>query len=156
MGTMAAVVVTALKQVQCQEVPAPEPAPGKALVRTTMASVCGSDLHIAYMGWNVTELPLTPGSPGHEGVGVVVDGGGGEFAEEDVVLTVPNIWESRAFAGYQLIEPRYLVKLPSSPPPEQLLMAQQLGTVIYACKLLPSLEGKTVGGDWTGLCRLAP
>ena len=144
MATMPAAVATAQKQVRCEDVAAPDPKPGKVLVRSEMASICGSDLHIVYMGWRVSEFPLPPGRPGHEALGEVVDGGGADFAAGDVVLTVPKIWTARAFAGYQLIEPEQLLKLPDTAPRAHLLMAQQLGTVIFACKRLPSLLGKTV------------
>lgn len=143
MLTMSAAVVTALEQVRCEEIAAPEPTPGMVLVRSTLASICGSDLHIAYMGWNALEFPLAPGHPGHEGVGEVVDGGGTGFAPGETVLTVPNIWTARAFAGYQLVNPQYLLRLPSTAPLSHLLMAQQLGTVVYGCKRLPPMEGKT-------------
>ena len=141
---MPAAVTTALKHVECHEVPVPDMEPGYVLARTRLASICGSDLHIAYMGWNVYELPLQPGYPGHEGVGEVVDGGSSEFEPGDIVLTAPNIWSSRVFAGYQLIDPKFLIRLPGDTPLEHLLMAQQLGTVVYGCKLLPPLLGKTV------------
>jgi len=130
MVTMPAAVTTALKEVKCQEVPVPEMESGHVLVRTKLASICGSDLHITYMGWNVFTLPLDPGYPGHEGIGEVVDGGDSEFNPGDIVLTAPNIWKSRVFAGYQIIEPRFLVKLPGDIPLRHLLMAQQLGTVV--------------------------
>ena len=81
--------------------------------RTELASICGSDLHICYMGWNVYEWPLPHGYPGHEGVGVVVDGNDTGFQEGEIVLTAPNIWSSRTFAGYQLIDPKFLLRLPS-------------------------------------------
>ena len=141
---MPAAVTTALASVRCQEVPVPEPAHGKVLVKTKLASICGSDLHIVHMGWNVKEYPLPPGYPGHEGVGEVVDGGGTEFFPGDLVLTVPRIWDARGFAGYQLIEPRQLLRLSDPLPLPHLLMAQQLGTVIFGCKLLPPLQGLTV------------
>jgi L-iditol 2-dehydrogenase len=144
MATMPAALATALKQIRCDEIPVPKPTPGKVLVKTRLASVCGSDLHIVYMGWNVHEFPLPHGYPGHEGLGEVVDGGGSGFSPGDLVLTVPNIWSSRTFAGYQLIEPRFLLKLPSGTPELHLLMAQQLGTVVFGCKRLPSLLGQTV------------
>ncbi len=142
--TMPAALVTDLKRVQCDEIPAPEPEPGLALVKTTLASICGSDLHIAYMGWNVHELPLPHGFPGHEGVGEVLDPGGSDLSPGDRVLTAPSIWVAKCFAGYQLIDPRYLLKLPDGAPDSHLLMAQQLGTVVFACRKLPPLLGKTV------------
>ena len=144
MTTMPAALATGLKQIRCDEIPVPERAPGKVLVRTNLASICGSDLHIVYMGWNVHEFPLPHGHPGHEGLGVVVDGGDSEFSSGELVLTVPTIWGSHTFAGYQLIEPQYLLKLPTDVPEAHLLMAQQLGTVVYGCRKLPSLLGKTV------------
>ena len=141
---MPAVLATALKQIRCEEIPVPDPEPGKVLVKTTLASICGSDLHIVYMGWNVHEFPLPHGYPGHEGVGEVVDGGGTGFEPGELVLTAPNIWGSRCFAGYQLIDPQFLLRLPTDTPQTHLLMAQQLGTVVFGCRRLPSLVGKTV------------
>ena len=144
MPTMPAALATDLQRIHCDYVPVPDPEPGKVLVRTSLASICGSDLHIVYMGWNAHEFPLPHGYPGHEGLGVVVDGGGTDFAPGDLVLTAPNIWSSRTFAGYQLIEPHFLLKLPRDVPEKHLLMAQQLGTVVFGCRRLPSLIGQTV------------
>ncbi len=144
MERMSAAVVKDLGRVECDRVPALEPGDGRVLVRTSLASICGSDLHIAYQGWSVTDLPLPPGRPGHEGVGEVVDGGGTAFEPGQAVLTVPNIHESATFAEFQLLRPGNLVALPDSKPLDHLLMAQQLGTVIYGCRLLPPLRGKTV------------
>ena len=144
MEKMAAAVVRELGRVECDTVPCLEPEEGRVLVRTSLASICGSDLHIAYQGWSVTGLPLPPGRPGHEGVGEVVDGGGTGFQPGQVVLTVPNIHDSATFAEYQLLDPGNLVALPDTRPLTHLLMAQQLGTVIYGCRLLPPLRGKTV------------
>ena len=144
MPTMPAALATDLQRIRCDLVPVPDPEPGKVLVRTRLASICGSDLHIVYMGWNAHEFPLPHGYPGHEGLGEVVDGGGTDFAPGDLVLTAPNIWNSRTFAGYQLIEPHFLLKLPRDVPEKHLLMAQQLGTVVFGCRRLPSLIGQTV------------
>ena len=144
MATMPAALATGLRQIRCNHIPTPDPEPGKVLVRTKLASICGSDLHIVYMGWNVHEFPLPHGYPGHEGVGEVVDGGGTDFVPGDMVLTAPNIWGSRVFAGQQLIDPAFLLKLPTEVPEAHLLMAQQLGTVVFACRRLPTLLGQTV------------
>ena len=143
MGRMAAGVVRELGRIECEEATAPEPTAGRVLVRTKLASICGSDLHIAYQGWSVTDLPLAPGHPGHEGVGEVVDGGGTGFEPGEVVLTVPYIWESATFAEYQLLRPENILALPDGKPLPHLLMAQQLGTVIFGCHRLPPLEGRT-------------
>ncbi|MDA1188776.1 MAG: zinc-binding dehydrogenase [Chloroflexi bacterium] len=142
--TMPAARATALKTIRCDEIATPKPERGKVLLKTKLASICGSDLHIVYMGWNAHEFPLAHGYPGHEGVGEVVDGTDTEFQPGDKVLTVPSIWESKTFAGYQSLAPRYLLKLPDDTPLAHSLMAQQLGTVVFSCLRLPSLLGQTV------------
>ena len=145
MPTMPAALTTALGEIHCDEIPAPTVEPGKVLVKTRLASICGSDLHIVNMGWNVHEYPLPHGYPGHEGVGEVVDSGGDYGLEPgDLVLTVPNIWASKVFAGYQLLDPQFVMGLPEGVPEAHLLMAQQLGTVVFGCRRLPALLGKTV------------
>jgi len=76
-ATMQAAVLEAPGRMEVREVPLPEPGPGWVRVRTRVAGICGSDLHI-YTGnhpW------LAPGSPmekyvlgniyGHEVAGVV-------------------------------------------------------------------------------------
>ena len=99
MSTMLAAQATSLTNIRCDEIPTPDPVPGMVLVKTRLASICGSDLHIVYMGWNAYEFPLPHGYPGHEGVGEVVDGGGTGFEPGDIVLTAPNIWNSKTFAS---------------------------------------------------------
>ncbi len=144
MATMLAAQAIGLKQLRCDELPIPEMEPGMTLVKTRLASLCGSDLHIVYMGWNAYEFPLPHGYPGHEGVGEVIDPGDSEFSAGDLVLTVPNIWSSKTFATHQLIDPKFLLKLPTDVPEAHLLMAQQLGTVVFGARKLPPLLGKTV------------
>jgi threonine dehydrogenase-like Zn-dependent dehydrogenase len=59
-------------RVALERVPIPSPGPGQALVRTRLATICGSDVHI------VDELPIAAGTPmGHEAVAEVVDAGDG-------------------------------------------------------------------------------
>jgi threonine dehydrogenase-like Zn-dependent dehydrogenase len=60
------------------------PGPGQALVRTTLSTICGSDIHI------VDEMPVPAGLPmGHEAVGVVEALGAGvtAFKAGDRVVT---------------------------------------------------------------------
>lgn len=61
-----------------------EPGPGQALVRTTLSTICGSDIHI------VDEMPVPAGVPmGHEAVGVIEAVGPGvtAFKPGDRVVT---------------------------------------------------------------------
>ncbi len=134
------------------DAPDPELLDADALIETSMASLCGSDLHMVCMGWQMPEYPAMPGHPGHEGVGIVVeppraypDDAEVDILEPgDLVLTVPHIWYARCFAEYQAVDIEHVVKLPSGPPIEHVLMTQQLGTVIFATQRLPeSLEGLT-------------
>ncbi len=69
-------VKTGQHQVAMQTLPLPdEPGPNQALIRTTLATICGSDIHI------VDEMPVPPGVPmGHEAVGIVEAVGAGVTA----------------------------------------------------------------------------
>ncbi len=58
-----------------QELPLDPPQPGGALVRLSMATVCGSDVH----SWTGRRPSPIPGILGHEMVGVVAALGDGEF-----------------------------------------------------------------------------
>ncbi len=135
-----------IRDIRCEEIDVPEPEDGRVLVKTQLASICGSDLHVVYMGYTgyASDFPLPYGHPGHEGLGEVIDGGGTGFEPGERVLTVPNIAIARTFAGYQLLDPRYLARLPQGASESHLLMAQQLATVVFSCERLPSLEGSTV------------
>jgi L-iditol 2-dehydrogenase len=120
------------------DAPVPVAGAGRALVRMHRAAICGSDLHTVYDGMAQVSLPAPPGYPGHEGVGeiVEVDSGGAPFAPSDRVLTVPTGGTDQAlgFAEYQSLPVSQLVQVPEAPDTGALLMAQQLGTVIYAMK----------------------
>ena len=145
MPNMPAALATDLQRIHCDYVPVPEPGARQG---------AGQDqprLHLrkrlstsSTWAGTPTSSRLPHGYPGHEGLGEVIDGGGTDFAPGDLVLTAPNIWSSRTFAGYQLIDPNFLLKLPRDVPEEHLLMAQQLGTVVFGCRRLPSLIGQTV------------
>ena len=133
-------------RVACEEVPTPSAADGELLVRTGYASICGSDLHAVYLNDPKADMP--PGYPGHESVGEVVESRCPGFAPGDRVLTVPHAADGRCLAEYQAIPGAACVKLPgpgSSAPLSHLLMAQQLGTVIYALRSHPlDVTGKDV------------
>jgi len=69
-------VKTGEGQIAMATIPYPdEPGPGQALVRTTLSTICGSDIHV------VDDLPVPAGVPmGHEAVGVVEAVGAGVTA----------------------------------------------------------------------------
>ena len=119
-------------RVECEDVPAPTPAEGELLVRTRFASICGSDLHSVFLNAPGGERP--PGFPGHESVGVVVESSVAGFEAGDPVLTVPQAGAGRCLAEYQALPASACIKLPPDRPLDHLLMAQQLGTVVYALR----------------------
>ena len=124
-------------RVVCDEAPVPAPADGQLLVRTAYASICGSDLHSVYGGAPLQPGP--PGYPGHESVGEVVESRHAGFAPGMRVLTVPHAAPAtgRTLAEYQVLPGDFCLELPDGPPLSRLLMAQQLGTVIYALRQHP-------------------
>lgn len=130
-----------LGRVVCQDVPVPPVADGQVLVRTAYASICGSDLHSVFL-----ETPAQlqeAGHPGHESVGEVVESRCPGFAPGDRVLTVPHAIDGRCLAEYQAIPGAFCLRLPDPAPLGHLLMAQQLGTVVYALRTHPfDLVGK--------------
>ena len=113
----------------------PAAADGEILVRTAYASVCGSDLH-AVFGRGPAQ-PAAPGYPGHESVAEVVESRCPGFEPGDYVLTVPFAVDGRCLAEFQALPGAACVRLPSTAPLSHLLMAQQLGTVIYALRYHP-------------------
>src|SRR5215469_13893222 len=65
--TMKALVFRRANQISIEEVPIPKPGPGEAVIRVTLTTICGTDLHIVK-----GEYPVKPGlTIGHEPVGVI-------------------------------------------------------------------------------------
>lgn len=83
------------ERIEVEEVPAPLPGPGEALVRVQAVPLCGTDLHI----WEddyATELPIVQG---HEVLGAVEsapDGTG--FAPGERVAVSPMRWCGSCYA----------------------------------------------------------
>jgi 2-desacetyl-2-hydroxyethyl bacteriochlorophyllide A dehydrogenase len=89
--TIRQVRVSSIDEVDVQRVPAPVPAEGELLIRTSVVGICGSDLHAALGKHPFIDLPY---QPGHEAVGVVYSVGAGveRFAPGDRVLVEPNLY----------------------------------------------------------------
>lgn len=66
--TMQAAVTTQWGRIELQSLPVPEPGPGQVRIRTLLAGICGSDLHI-FEGHHPTAA--SPIVQGHEFVGVI-------------------------------------------------------------------------------------
>jgi len=73
MNTMRATVFQGMNQFEVQEVARPRAGPGEAVIRVTLTTICGTDLHIIR-----GEYPVKPGLViGHEPVGVIEELGSG-------------------------------------------------------------------------------
>src|SRR5215204_5224601 len=71
--TMRAAVFHAPDDIRVEEVDRPRPGPGEALIRVTLTTICGTDVHIVK-----GEYPVRPGLVlGHEPVGVIEELGAG-------------------------------------------------------------------------------
>ena len=72
-ATMRAAVFHGPNDIRVEQVPRPEPGPGEALIRVTLTTICGTDVHILK-----GEYPVRPGLVvGHEAVGVIESLGAG-------------------------------------------------------------------------------
>jgi len=147
MATMKSGQLFGVNDLRCVEIPLTERREGEVLVRTSMASICGSDLHLVCHGAGIRHpFPCPHGYPGHEAVGEIVDAGDSGMAEGTKVLCFPSVPEAECFSEYQRINPRYLLPLPDTDvSDDELLMAQQLGTVIFGARKRPiDVVGRTV------------
>lgn len=73
LDTMRATVFHAPQDISVEEVSRPRPGPGEALIRITLTTICGTDVHIVK-----GEYPVRPGLViGHEPVGVIDELGAG-------------------------------------------------------------------------------
>ena len=149
-------------EVVCEECEVTPPADGQVLVRMAYASICGTDLHAVFPHGRDVRGSRPPGNPGHEGVGEVVESRCGDLDTGDRVLTVPDAFAGRCFAEYQTLPGAACIKLPGDGDLTHLLMAQQLGTVLFAYRQHPvDVVGKHVaiigqgsaGAFWTWLLR---
>jgi L-iditol 2-dehydrogenase len=138
--------VVELGRVEFVEAPVEPLRDGDLLVRTRFASICGSDLHVVNHGVETDPTLWAPGYPGHEGVGEVVESRAPGFGPGDRVLVVPPVPQSRCFAEWQRVRASSTVRLEGDLPPlAEVLMAQQLGTVLFAARQHPwDVRGRTV------------
>ncbi len=127
---MLAAILTSRRSWTVDEVPDPKPANGEVLVRTEIAAICGSDVH------QVSEMDSVqpPGFPGHEGVGIVTESRTPQYSPGERVLCVPPAAMARGFAELQTLSAGAVLPLPAAGSPADLVIAQQLGTAIFAMK----------------------
>lgn len=144
---MRASTVVSKHQIVCDQVNVLPPNEDELLVRTAWAAICGSDVHVVHSDVPLPPRIAKPGTPGHEGIGHVEESGSPGYKKGDLVLTIPgDSARTGTFCDFQTLLRRYTLKVPTTDIPlEQLLMAQQFGTVIYSLRQVPvDVIGKTV------------
>ena len=157
---MKAVQCVAKGKVAFIDMPKPELPPGHALIRCHTLSLCGSDI-MMIDHYPAENYPLPPGTTGHEMVGYVeeVDDPTGSIKVGDLALVM--VPQHRAMAEYYVAPVHFVLVFPEDQSIEEMLQAQQLGTVIYAAKQLPNIVSKRVavigqgsaGLWWNYMCR---
>jgi len=136
------------------------PAPGKPaeiIFQPEVTCLCGSDL--PYFCGSQPKYPLQDGLSLHEMVGTVIETTGKRFRPGDQVLAVP-VGQVGLFERFALSEER-AIPLDRRRPRESVLLAQPLGTAIYAVKKLPQVIDQDVavvgqgpmGQIWCSLLR---
>ena len=140
---MKAILISERDKVEFVDIPKPALKPGHALIRPICLSLCASDVYMLHYAPD-EDFPYPPGTTGHEMVGIVeaMDGEHPEVNVGDMTLTIAP--EQSAMAEYYLAPFNNVLPVPKGVSPEQLVQAQQLGTVIYACQQLPNIVGKDV------------
>lgn len=140
---MKALQVVSRGNVEFVEAEKPELKPGHVLVRPRMLGLCGSDVWL--LDYAPQErYPCPVGTTGHEVIAevVAIDGVHDQLKVGDLTLTLTP--DHCGMAEYYVAPIKNVLPLPTGKSPEEFLMAQQLGTVIFASRYLPNVVGKTV------------
>lgn len=109
--------------------------PGEIIFQVELACLCGSDL-LFFEGDYEEYAPLV-GHSLHEMTGTVVETSGQRFRRGDRVLCVP-VNQLGLMQRFRVSEER-AIPLDARPSEAEALLAQPLGTVIYALRKLPNL-----------------
>jgi threonine dehydrogenase-like Zn-dependent dehydrogenase len=123
-------------------VEAPEPelrGPGQVIFQPEIGCLCGSDL--PYFNDN-GEAPIERGHSLHEMIGSVTATSGTRWRAGDRVLAQPVM--QRGLSERFTLDENRAVPIPAGLPEDQALMAQPLGTVIFALKKLPGVLDQDV------------
>lgn len=112
----------------------PDGISGQIVFQPETTCLCGSDLPY-FNGWD--EWPIEIGHSLHEMIGTVTATNGRRWKVGDRVLAVP-VAQQGLFERYVLDE-NQAISIATNIPEEQALMAQPLGTAIFALKRLSNL-----------------
>ena len=108
---------------------------GQIIFQPELGCLCGSDL--LYFEADYPEYPPVLGHSLHEMIGTVVDTNGSRFRAGERVLCVP-VNQEGLFERFSVSQQR-AIPLDPRACDDHALLAQPLGTVLYALKKLPNL-----------------
>ena len=119
---------------------------GQCLIRLERLSICGSDIrHTFGRVLPEEDYPLPVGRPCHEIAGVVVESRNDEFREGQRVIVLPTATPGMGgLVEYLASYPDRMVALPDHGDLTEWVMCQHSGTVLFSCRKMGSLLGKSV------------
>ena len=133
-------------KVRLIEVPEPVLSPqppsgysGQIVFQPETTCLCGSDLPY-FNGWN--EWPIELGHSLHEMIGTVTATNGNKWKVGDRVLAVPV--KQQGLSERFILDENRAITIATNIPEEQALMAQPLGTVLFALRKIPSVLDRDV------------
>lgn len=156
--------ITGPRKVELIEVPRKDCGEGEVTVRLELACLCGSDL--PYFAYDFDAMrrdgavlrservslepdtadslyPLQTGLSLHECVGTVIESRSDRHGTGDFVLALP--FSQVGFFGDLTLPEDRVFPLPTAGASKaEILLCQPLGTVLYALRKMPELQGKTV------------
>lgn len=115
---------------------------GSVLIKTYRSALCGSDMPPFAQDRPAADYPLLAGLSMHECIGTVAETNSGRFKEGDEVLSIPR--DRNGLAEYFISSETLTVALPGVESKDQMVLAQPLGTVIWACRKLGNLINRDV------------
>ena len=129
------------RQFEILDVDTPSPKPGEALVKLETLSICGSDLLTYDRVFAEEDYPRPAGLPCHETSGVVVESLDESLKPGERVVALTY---SGGLFEYVAMPAARCIPVPESVPAHLAVLAQPVGTVIYAVQKMGSVLGKTV------------
>ena len=134
-GHMPAPGQVELVEVSEPELPPRDPeGPGQIIIQPTLSCLCGSDLPF-FQGSD--EYPILEGHSLHEMIGTVVATNGERYQVGEEVLAVPL--DQRGLYERYVVDETRAIPVDGRVASEHALLAQPLGTVLYALKKLPNV-----------------